>query len=67
MPLTQNAPFDAGCAGLGAIFVTTPASTVISEPHNVPHSQQVLGTISACSCGVSWFIGTSCQALPLSS
>src|SRR5262245_17659666 len=47
MPLTQNAPREPGCAGLGAILVTLPSSMVRNEPHSAEHSQQVLGTISA--------------------
>src|SRR6476659_3447122 len=46
MPLTQNAPCEPGCSGLGAILVTLPASMVSSEPHNAEHSQHVLGTVS---------------------
>src|SRR5262245_55479299 len=46
MPLTQNAPRDPGCSGLGAILVTLPFSTVSNEPHSAEHSQQVLGTVS---------------------
>jgi hypothetical protein len=43
MPLTQNAPFECGCCGLGATLVTRPSATVTSEPQHTEHSQQVLG------------------------
>src|SRR4051812_35601582 len=46
MPLTQNAPREDGCTGLGAILVTLPSSIVSNEPHKAEHSQQVLGTVS---------------------
>src|SRR5262245_31691474 len=45
MPLTQKAPREPGCSGLGAIFVTLPPSTVSNEPHSAEHSQHVLGTV----------------------
>src|SRR3954447_13316434 len=46
MPLTQNAPREDGCAGLGAILLTRPSSIVSNEPHNAEHSQHVLGTVT---------------------
>ena len=46
MPLTQNAPREAGCSGFGAILVTLPSWIVSREPQSAEHSQQVLGTIS---------------------
>src|ERR1043166_5067014 len=45
MPLTQNAPFEYGCCGLGVTLVMRPLSTVSSEPQQTEHSQQVLGKI----------------------
>src|SRR3954454_14220782 len=46
MPLTQNAPREAGCSGFGAILVTLPSTIVSKEPQSAEHSQQVLGTTS---------------------
>jgi hypothetical protein len=47
----QNAPFEYGCSGLGAMETTRPSLTVTSEPQQIEHSQHVLGcTIAAVVC-----------------
>src|SRR6516165_11126482 len=70
MPLMQNAPFEYGCSGLGAIPVTRPSRTVSSEPQQTEHSQHVLGyTAGASSRAVVWtsvsviFAGLACRVV----
>jgi hypothetical protein len=43
----QNAPFEYGCSGFGAMSVTRPFSTVTRVPQHTEHSQQVLAKICA--------------------
>src|SRR5262249_27540853 len=65
MPLTQNAPLECGCCGLGATLMTRPSATVTSEPQHTEHSQQVLGNAPSGVAGVNcifFFFGGNNEA-----